>query len=355
MRIFYIAGREESYSRTRNVLKGLRENDVEVIPCFPPNKSFKNYPRLLAYYLFKEKNYDLILVGFYGQLLLPFVKIFARRKIIFDMYIATYDTMVHDRGAAKPGSLLAKFFYLADRFSCRLSDKIILETHDHIRDFSKKFKIDRGRFERIFLATDNTIIYPRNVKKDTERFLVHFHGEYAPFHGVQYIIKAAHLLRDEDIEFQLIGRGITYERDRRLAQELGVRNIRFIDPVPFEELAEYISKADVCLGIFGDNERTLRVTTNKVIEAIAVGKPLISGRNEPIQELLADGKSVLLCERANPESLAQAILKLKEDEALRNKIAQQGYQIFLKYCTCQVLGKGFKKIAEELIADGKAN
>jgi len=38
-----------------------------------------------------------------------------------------------------------------------------------------------------------------------------------------------------------------------------------------------MAQADVCLGIFGDNDRVLRVTTNKVIEAIAMARPLITG------------------------------------------------------------------------------
>jgi len=355
MKIFYIAGREGSYSRTRNVLNGLRENGVEVVPCFPPNKSFKNYPKLLLNYLLTAKNCDLIIVGFYGQLLLPFVRLFTRRNIIFDMYIATYDTMVHDRNVTKPGSLMAKIFYLSDRLSCLLANKIILETHDHILDFSNKFKIAQNKFERIFLATDDSVVYPKQIKKQTEQFLVHFHGEYAPFHGVQYIIKAAHILQKENVYFQIIGKGITSERDQQLARDLGLTNITFIEWLPFEELADYMSMADVCLGIFGDNDRTLRVTTNKVIEAIAVKKPLITGKNEPVQELLTHGESVLLCERANPESLAEAILSLRDNEALRNKIAEGGYSVFKKLCTNKKLGKEFKRIAEELLFNEKTD
>ncbi len=349
MKLLYIAGREGSYSRTRNVLNGLRENGVEVVPCFPPNKSFTHYPKLIFDYLRRARGCDLIIVGFYGQLLLPFVRLFTAKKIIFDMYIATYDTMVFDRGAAAPGTLRAKLFYLSDRLACQLSDKIVLETEDHIADFSRKFGIDREKFSRIFLATDDSVLYPKERGNGGGKFLVHFHGEYAPFHGVRHIIKAAHLLRDEDVVFQIIGTGITYEADRRLAEELEVQNIRFIDWVQFEELADYMARADVCLGIFGENERTLRVTTNKVIEAIAVRKPLITGRNEPVQELLTHGESVFLCERGDPDSLAAAILTLKKDRDLRERIARGGYEVFTRHCTTGILGGAFTRIAEELL------
>jgi len=43
-RILFIAGREESYSRTHIVLKALRRQGYEVMECFPPDRSFRHYP-----------------------------------------------------------------------------------------------------------------------------------------------------------------------------------------------------------------------------------------------------------------------------------------------------------------------
>lgn len=349
MRVLYIAGRELGYSRTRNVMKALQMNGVEVIACLPPDRFFSHYPSLLWRLLRTRQPYDLVLVGFYGQLLMPWVRLLAKAPILYDMYITTYDTMVFDRQVAEPGSVGAWLFALADRLSMRLADLVVLESEDHIQSCVERFRVPRRKFHRVFLATDEEVVTPQQGRPSDGKFLAHFHGEYAPFHGVKYILQAAHLLRDQQIEFQLIGRGITYEADRRLAEELGLTNVRFIDCVPFEELARYMGRADVCLGIFGDNERVSRVVTNKVIEAIAVGKPLISSRNAPIQELLRDGESVLLCERADPQSLARAILRLKNDPPLRKKIAQGGHKVFLRHCTCQLLGRQLKTIARALI------
>ena len=47
MRIVYVAGREEGYSRTRIVYKALQSQGFDVIGCFPPDKSFKHYPALM--------------------------------------------------------------------------------------------------------------------------------------------------------------------------------------------------------------------------------------------------------------------------------------------------------------------
>jgi glycosyltransferase involved in cell wall biosynthesis len=351
MKILFVAGRELSYSRTHVVLKALRSQGFEVVECFPPDRSFRHYPKLIWRAVRLAADCQLIIVGFYGQIILPFIKLLTGKPILFDMYIATYDTMVYDRGKAKPRSLKAGLYGLSDKIAAWLSKHIVLESDSHIDYFSQKFHISRAKFTRIFLAVDENYIFPRTRQKETEKFLVHFHGEYAPFHGIQYILKAAHLLQGQPIEFQIIGRGITYDEDHRLAKELQLTNVRFLDPVPYEQLADCIARADVCLGIFGHNERTLVVTTNKVIESIAMRKPLITGRNQPVQELLTHGESVYLVERANPQALAQAILLLKGKDDLRRKLAEQGHKVFLQHCTLEALGKGFASIIFEMEAN----
>jgi glycosyltransferase involved in cell wall biosynthesis len=84
---------------------------------------------------------------------------------------------------------------------------------------------------------------------------------------------------------------------------------------------------------------------------MAAAKPLVTGCNVPVQELLTHKQSVFLCERANPQSLADAILTLKNDESLRQNIARGGYEKFKEHCTCENLGKEFCAILKEMLLD----
>ncbi|HPR87819.1 MAG TPA: glycosyltransferase [bacterium] len=349
-RILFVAGRELSYSRTHIVYHALLDQGYEVVGCFPPDRSFKHYPRLIARAIRLARECDLVLVGFYGQIILPFIRLCTRKPMLFDMYITTLDTMVYDRGKARPGSLMARLYGLSDRLSYRLADLTVLETRAHIDWFCSIFGVTAERMQRIFLAVDESKIFPRAAQgKEEGRFLVHFHGEYAPFHGIQYILRAAHLLRAErDIVFQIVGKGITWAADQALARELGLENVRFYDTVPYAELANMMARADLCLGIFGDNDRVLRVTTNKVVESIAMARPLITARNAPVQELLTHGESAWLIERANPRALADAILQLKADTPLRERLAAGGHRVFQEHCTMPRLGSGFAAIIEEM-------
>lgn len=346
MKILYVAGREEAYSRTRIVLNALRHNGYEVVACLPPDKSFKHYPRLLLQTLLKAPGCDLVLVGFYGQLLTPLIRLLTWKPIVFDMYITTYDTMVFDREKAAPGSLKAHIYGLSDWLSYKAASLSILDSHHVIGHFGRVIHTETSKFRRLFLAVDDAVIRPGSAREPDGRFLVHFHGEYIPFHGVRHILKAAKLLEDQNVSFQIVGKGITYDEDMRLARELDLKNVSFHAPVPYAELARFMARADVCLGIFGDNARADLVLTNKVIEAIGVGKPLITRRNAPVQELLQHEESVYLVDPANPQALADAILRLKNDDALREKIARNGHAIFQRFCTIKNFGAELKALLD---------
>ncbi len=353
LKICYVAGREGAYSRTHNVLSALRLAGFEVVTCFPPNKAMKNYPALLWDFAKKQRGCDAVVVGFYGQLLMPFVRLLTRRPILFDVYVSTFGTMVDDRVSADKASFKAKVYWLSDHLSMRWADHLILESNEHIRRYAETYRVAASKFTRLFLPSDEALMV-RRERPPNERLLVHFHGEYAPFHGVDVIIRAAKRLAAHGVDFQIIGTGITYARDRKLAQELGVDNVTFIDRVRYDELGEYMSRADICLGFFGDNARADRVFTNKVIEALAVGQPLVTRRNPAVQELLVDGESALLVEPGSPDALASAILRLKDDPELRERLSRNAQRLFREHCTQAVFSTALNRVLQELLAHARS-
>jgi glycosyltransferase involved in cell wall biosynthesis len=68
-----------------------------------------------------------------------------------------------------------------------------------------------------------------------------------------------------------------------------------------------------------------------------------------VQELLRDGESALLVERANPQAIADAIRKLRADSALRKQLAQNGHERFLQNCTLEIFSQKLKNVIEEML------
>ena len=183
-------------------------------------------------------------------------------------------------------------------------------------------------------------------------FIIEFHGNYIPLQGIQYIIMAAKIIQDKGIDeiyFKIIGKGQTYKKVRELANDLELQNIKFIERVAIEKIVEFIKEADVCLGIFGDTDKTTRVIPNKVYEAAAMAKPIITADTPAIHELFTDRENILLCKRANSQDLADKILLLKNDIELSKKIANGAYYVYHNSATPNILGTQLKNILNTLI------
>ncbi len=122
------------------------------------------------------------------------------------------------------------------------------------------------------------------------------------------------------------------------------------DWIPFKELLEAVSYADVCLGIFGDTEKAFRIVPNKVFQCLSLEKPVITGRTPAITEYFVDKEDIFLCEAANAESLAEAIMLLKNNERLREKIARNGYRSIQENFTSETIGRQIRKILSKALA-----
>ena len=353
MNILFISGREPDYTRNAVILKGLRKNGINVIECTDSSKSYMSrYPKVLTKFIYKKKtDFDLIFVGFFGQPLVPIVKGLSSKPIIFDAFLSAYDTMCFDRKIFKPNSLAGRFFYWLDKYSCDLADKVLLDTNAHINYFVNTFQLDRKKFHRIFVGADDSLFYPRNLEKSKDKFLVFYYSTYLPLHGVEYIIEAAKKLESYcDVKFRLVGRGREYRKIIRLARKLDVKNIEFIDWIPYKKLPLEIAKADICLGgHFSNIDKAKRVISGKTFQFIAMKKPVIVGNNPANRELFRDRRSALFVEHANAEDLAEKILELKDNEKLRERIAEGGYRVFKERCTPEVIGKELLNIINKII------
>jgi len=338
---------KSTYTRNRVLIQGLRENDVEVIECNTREQSFRKYGQLIKRYWSIRKQIDIIVVGFPGHTIMPLAWVLAKlssKKIVFDVFVSLYDSIILDRKSYSKYSLASLKYIFFDWISCQLSDMIISETNAYTNYFVKTFKINKNKFRRIFIGADDSILYPRERKYPNKEFLVHFHGTYLRIKGIPNIIKAANILKDENVRFKLIGKLGTYQEAMDLVKEFNLKNVEFVDFMPYEKLAEHMTQADICLGAFGDIPKSYRCSSFKVIEALAVKRAVITADFPSLEELLTDQVHCLFCKPDNEKDLAEKILELKNNPELREKIAENGYQLFKQKFTSKVLGKELKNI-----------
>lgn len=340
MTVCYFGDFDPEYARNRVIIKGLQENGVKVLLCYTSFKGLKGLVDLFKKHRDLKNEYDVMIVGYSdSRLIVPPAKLISRKKVIWDAFYSLYDSWVFDRKIVGAGSLKAKLYWFLDWLNCKLANKILLDTNEHRKYFSRTFYIPTSKFLKVLVGTDDKTFFPREKDRSNQNFVVHFHGKFIPLQGVEHIIRAANILRNEDITFNIIGTGQEYNKIKNLAEELKLMNIRWIDKVDYHELSEYIKNADICLGIFGDTPKAQRVIPNKVYEAIAMRKPVISADTPAIRELFSDRENILLCKAADDSDLASKILELKNSPVFRNLIAENGYELYNSKATSNIIGK----------------
>ncbi|MBI2057594.1 MAG: glycosyltransferase [Candidatus Yanofskybacteria bacterium] len=345
MRILYFGVYDPSYARNWVLINGLRKNGVEVVELRKKPGHFALLKLFFDYLKFKQ-NYDVMVVGFPGQEVMFLAKLLAwRRPIVFDAFTSHYGGYILDRERWSKNSLRAKYFKFLDKWSCRLADVVLLDTNAHIGFFVKEFGLTKEKFRRIWIGANDENFKPIEGKShEDNKFHLIFFGTYVPLQGAEYIVRAAKILESqEDIIFHFIGKGQDKPKSVSLAIELGLKNIEFVGMMKPEDLRVEIAKSDVVLGLFGNTPKTPIVIPNKVYEALAMKKPVITADTQAARELFDDGDMYLI-PAANPEELAKTIIELKNNQNLRIKLSENGYKKFINHASSKVLGSQLREI-----------
>lgn len=320
-KILFITTKNIDYIRNTQEIQLLKENGYALTLLYSCRSS---YPlRLAEIYLrllfFSMKEYDKVFIGFSPQLILPFwAWKFRKQTVIIDFFISVYDTFVNDRKKVKARSRLGRFLHWLDDFTFQRTDHVIADTKADaayfIQEFSDDLEKGRQKTKVLYLAADLNLYYPRKKSKPSKlagRFIVLYFGSVLPLQGVDIILKALESLKDQkELYFFIIGP--LGNAKIQVASE----NIEYIDWLKQEELAEYISYADLCLaGHFNrEIDKAKRTIPGKTYIYRAMKKPVILGDNPANRELFDEKMNdIYFVPMGDSEALAEKILEISHE------------------------------------------
>jgi glycosyltransferase involved in cell wall biosynthesis len=140
--------------------------------------------------------------------------------------------------------------------------------------------------------------------------------------GLDILISAAAYLKNrvDGLSLTLVGDGPLRGELEDQAAELGISGIvRFTGAIEQEDVRNEYARADVfVLPSFWEGIPVV------LMEAMAVGVPVVATRITGIPELINDGENGLLVPTGRSEAVAQAILKLYDDRPLVEKFIMAG-------------------------------
>lgn len=332
--ILFFGTYDRKYARTLVLRHGFERNGWKVEECHidpRTNRGLSKYFKIAALGIkARKQKYDLVLVGFPGHNVVWLARLLFGKKIIFDAFLSLFDTNVSDRKLYAGSSWRGRYDRILDTWSCRLAGRVLLDTEGNIEYFVTTFKLPKEKFIRVFIGADDEVFSPRAVPEEVI-FTVHFHGTFIPLQGIRYIVGAADILRERNIHFRLIGHGQeSADIDATIKEMRLERVVERMPKIPSTEVADYMAKAHIVLGIFGESDKSKRAIPNKVYEAMAMGKAIVTADARGIRELPNYQNSFALVPSGDSSGLADAILELKENPEKRKALGLAAREMFMK-------------------------
>ena len=287
------------------------------------------YPLLMVRALFRLP-FDCVLVSEGGYVDILVAWLLARvagARLVFDPLWGLCETIVEDRGLVRRETLVARLLEGFERLCFRLADVVVADTEEHRRDIVGRIGLSPHRVFAVPVGAEDNLFHPRpdpfrqGNRQTTE---VLFYGTMIPLHGADTIVRAAHHIDDPSIQFTLLGEGQTSDAVEALARDLGCRNVRFLSPVPYDEIPDRIDPADICLGIFGTTQKAQDVVPTKVFECLAMAKPVITGDTPAARRLFRPGEHLVTVPCGDGEALAEAVVRLAADTLRREALGRAG-------------------------------
>lgn len=219
------------------------------------------------------------------------------------------------------------------KYSLNRADKILstskvmsIETQKYIKTeiIVTPFGIDVDRFspkqvDRIFKNNELIIGTVKSLKKK---------------YGIEYLIKAFEIVKKKyshiRMKLLIVGSGIEEIQLKNLVKKLKLENeTLFTGYINQDEVQDYHNMLDISVSVSIDNSESFGVA---VLEASSCGKPVIVSNVGGLPEVVEDGKTGIVIEAMDVNSLAKALSFLIENPKVRTEMGNNGrIRVLQKY------------------------
>lgn len=157
------------------------------------------------------------------------------------------------------------------------------------------------------------------------RFVAAYVGTHGMAHGLDTIIEAANLLRDDRrIGFLMVGDGAERTRLMAKAEALKLDNLRIVGQLPKADMPAIWAATDASIILLRRSDTFKKVLPSKMFEAMAMACPIILGVEGEAKALLETANAGIAIMPENADQLARAVMRLVDDPALCRRFGESG-------------------------------
>ena len=319
----------------------------------PTYKQSKSLGRLISMFIFLYRLFffnakksdipNVIIVSSASPLPIWKAYFWAKRfnaKLIFEVR-DIWPMSIMELGGFKKTNPLVVLLQITENFAYRVSDYVVSvlpKAFEHM----KHHGLDLPRFKYI----PNGIEIKNLIKSDInnkDAFKIGYAGTLGIANALKYLIYAANLVKESNIEIHLLGNGPEKKALMGIVDDNNISNVYFHDAVPKNEVGIFLSKMDVLyIGWHFSKIYRFGISANKLFDYLASAKPIIhsvDAGNDPVLE----AKAGISIKPENPKEIANAILELyKMPVSKRNELGNNGREYVEKYHSYEQLAKQYE-------------
>ena len=195
---------------------------------------------------------------------------------------------------------------------------------------------------------------PLDADDTQETFRVGIVGRLVPIKNFELFLHAARIVADKHahVRFHIVGQpgflesDLEYFRDiKDLIQRLNLAElISFHEPV--EDLSPVLARFDLLV-----SSSHIETFGRTLVEAMAMGKPIVATAVGGVPEVVADGEVGFLVPAGDANALAKKISLLVEDDDLRQTMGQKGRQRVSEHFDVRTITRRWEQTYESLLLD----
>jgi glycosyltransferase involved in cell wall biosynthesis len=152
------------------------------------------------------------------------------------------------------------------------------------------------------------------------KFVIGYIGTHGMAHGLDFIVSSLKEIKDRNIHFIFIGDGAEKGHVLALAKKLRLTNVKFLDPIPKDEVPRYLGICDVALVPLIKAETFKTVIPSKIFEASAMQRPILLGVDGQAKEIIDAHGAGICFEPENRRDFLSKVHRLHTDTELYKRL-----------------------------------
>ena len=294
----------------------------------------------------------LVWVPCFRQRDIPAAHRWARRHgvpMVIDPLISAYDKQVDEKGKLDAAGGRARRLLAWEQGLFSRADRVVADTPAHAGYFSEKLGVPAPRTAIVYVGAEPGMFQPAPFESEDTPLEALFFGSFIPLQGPEVVVEAARLYAGPEVRWTLLGDGPLRKQCEAAAR--GLSNVVFEDWLPYGELPGRIHRAGILLGIFGTTPKAGRVIPNKVYQALASGRPVVTRASSAYPAALSEHArgGIAWVPAGDPQALATCVAGMAGDRARLADVGQDARRVMDEYFSESVLRQQLKDLLDSVL------